>query len=66
MNSQQMERVCRGKVHHRAIIRKQDGTSAEGYLQPWDEDFVYLTTLDGGSAGKVALADITNIEFPDE
>lgn len=66
MNKQRMEQVCRGKVHHRAIIHKHSGGTQEGYLQPWDDEAVYLTSLEGDSAGKVALSDIQRIEWPDD
>lgn len=54
-----------GHFHHHAIVTLNDGTTKEGYAQPPSEEFCYLTALDGSSAGKVALTDIKNIEFPD-
>ncbi len=64
MTKYDMERY-KNKMHHRAVFTLTDGTSKEGYMQPWDDEFVYLTTLDGGSAGRVALAEVKNVTFPD-
>ena len=55
-----------GKFHHHAVFHLQDGTTKEGYMQPNDDQFVYLTTLSGESGGAVAIADITSVEFPED
>jgi hypothetical protein len=43
-----------------------DGSTIEGNMQPWDDEYVYLTLNEGASGGKVKIADIKRIEFPDE
>lgn len=64
MNKRQLEQRSRGKIHHFARFTLRGGETKEGYMQPFDEDFVYLTAQDGTSAGKIALDEIINVEFP--
>jgi hypothetical protein len=65
MQSWEFKRKMEGHMHHHAILRLADGTTKEGYAQPPDDEYVYLTGLDGTSAGKVTISDIQSIEFPD-
>jgi hypothetical protein len=58
----------RDKMHHRAVFHMKDGSKVEGYMQPWDEEsgYVYLTKEDSTSGGKLLIADVQNITFPDD
>jgi hypothetical protein len=64
MTSQDMERYHH-KMHHRVVITTKSGEKREGYMQPWDERAVYLTALDGSSAGSVLLSEISDVSFPE-
>jgi hypothetical protein len=67
MNINEMNRY-RNKMHHKAVFHMRDGTTVEGYMQPWDEEtgYVYLTKEDSSSGGKLQIADIQNISFPED
>jgi hypothetical protein len=54
-----------GHIHHHAIVKLQDGSTKEGYMQPFDNERVYFTSLDGTSGGSALISDITSIEFPE-
>lgn len=62
----QLERAAAGKIHHRAVFYLFNGTTKEGYLQPWDDKKVYLTTLEGKSGGNILISEIQRISFPDD
>ncbi len=64
MTRQQIERY-KHFMHHRAVFHLRDGTTKEGYMQPFDNEKVYITTIDGTSAGSIKLEDIARIEFPE-
>lgn len=66
MNNREFQQLAQGKFHHHAVFTLNDGSTKEGYMQPPDEQNVYLTALDGTSAGSVAIADIRSIRFPDD
>jgi hypothetical protein len=66
MNNREFQQLAQGKFHHHALFTLNDGSTREGYMQPPDEQNVYLTALDGTSAGSVAIADIKSIRFPDD
>lgn len=65
MTRYQFERATKGKFHHKAVFTLSDGTTVEGYMQPFDDTYVYTTDLDGTAGKRIALADIKNISFPD-
>lgn len=64
MNQWDMERY-HDKMHHHAIITLKDGTKKEGNIQPWDNQQVAVTNLDGVGGFYIQLKDIQSIEFPD-
>jgi hypothetical protein len=66
MTRYDLERSYKHKMHHHAIFNMADGSTVEGNMQPWDDEYVYLTLNEGASGGKVKIADIKRIEFPDE
>jgi hypothetical protein len=51
-------------MHHHVIITKNDGSTVEGYIQPWSQTTVYLSPLGDatGEAIKVAIFDIQRID----
>jgi hypothetical protein len=66
MNFRDFENRVRGRFHHHAIFHLEDGSTKEGYMQPNDDQNVYLTTLDGQSGGSVKISEIKSIEWPDD
>ncbi len=52
------------RMHHRVTITKNDGSTVDGYIQPWSETIVYLTPLENvtGQAIAIAISDIKGIE----
>lgn len=66
MNSREFNRKMSGKIHHLAKITLNDGSTKEGYIQPPDDQYAYLTALDGTTGGKVAIADIKQLDFPND
>jgi hypothetical protein len=58
MNIREFEQRFSGKIHHKAVFTMKDGSKTEGYAQPNDQEYVYLTSLDGASGGKVHIEDI--------
>lgn len=66
LTKNQMDAQYRHKIHHHAVFKLTDGSTKEGYMQPWDENYVYLTALDGTSAGRVELESIRSIDFPED
>lgn len=67
MSPRELQRY-RQVMHHRVVVHKNDGSSVEGYLQPWSETTLYLTPLGDaqGEAIRVAIADISTIEVNDQ
>ncbi len=65
MNTYEFQSRVQGHTHHHAVFTMSDGSTVEGYMQPNDKEYVYLTKLDGTSGGKLAIADIKSVEFPD-
>ena len=64
MSRNEFENRMSGHMHHFARFVLNDGTTKEGYAQPNDGTNVFLTALDGTSGGKVAIADIREMSFP--
>lgn len=60
-----MERY-KSKIHHHAIFTLNDGTTKEGMIQPFDDEQVAVTGLDGVGGFYIKLADIKSISFPDD
>lgn len=56
----------KNRMHHKAVFNLKDGSKTEGFMQPWDDEFVYLTLNEGSSGGKVKIADIVSISFPND
>lgn len=54
-----------GHVHHYAVFHMTDGTQVSGFMQAYNDEFVYLTLDENGKAGgKLKLAEIRSVEFP--
>lgn len=64
MNKWDMERY-HDKMHHRAVFTLTDGSKKEGYMQPFDQEQVAVTNLDGSGGFYIQLKDIVDVQFPD-
>lgn len=56
----------RNRMHHFAKFYMQDGSTVEGNMQPFDDEYVYLTLEGGKSGGKLKISEIQRIEFPND
>jgi hypothetical protein len=65
METYQLDKY-RHKMHHKVKLTLGNGSITEGYMQPWDDEFIYLTLNDGASGGKVEISKVRTIEFPDD
>jgi hypothetical protein len=65
VNHREFEQRTQGKIHHHAVVKLQNGETIEGYMQPFDDEKVYFTNLDGLSGGSAIITNIVSIEFPE-
>lgn len=65
MSHRELEQRAAGKFHHKAIFTLNDGSTKVGYMQPFDDEKVYLTGLNGVGLGSIRITDIQSVEFPD-
>lgn len=67
MTSHEMDRY-KAYMHHHVVVRKEDGSTVEGHIQPWDGDTIYVTPMssDVGEAIRVKIADIKSVDLPDD
>ena len=65
MTHREVERY-KHKMHHLAVFHMKDGQDITGNMQPWDDEYIYITINNGAAGGKVKISEIQRIEFPND